>query len=248
MTTCSRPREDRIAFTPRVVPAGDAAQMLELARDFDPHANAMARRVAEEVRAARLAGITDVVAAIVTVTVHFDAQGDAPARMRDTVSRLLMAALERAGAATDEPARAPREIPVCYEERFAPDLADVAQATGLPPDEVVRRHTASPHRVLMIGFAPGFPYIGGLDERLAVPRRAAPRPRLAPGSVAIANGQTAIYPFDTPGGWNIIGRTPLRLFDPAREPVTLLQAGDPVAFVPISAREFERLAAQAGPA
>jgi inhibitor of KinA len=150
--------------------------------------------------------------------------------------------LARAGATDEEHARAKVEIPVCYEPAFAADLEDVARSTGLSCDEVVRRHVASPHRVLMIGFAPGFPYIGGLDERLSVPRRASPRPRLEAGSVAIANGQTAVYPFATPGGWNIIGRTPLRLFDPRREPASLLSAGDPVAFVPIGAREFGELA------
>jgi inhibitor of KinA len=97
----------------------------------------------------------------------------------------------------------------------------------------------------MIGFAPGFPYLGGLDARLALPRRATPRARVEPGSVAIANGQTAIYPFATPGGWHVIGRTPLALFDPVRQPASLLQAGDRVAFVPVDAQKFRRLAATA---
>jgi KipI family sensor histidine kinase inhibitor len=94
----------------------------------------------------------------------------------------------------------------------------------------------------MIGFVPGQPYIGGLDPRLAVPRRATPRPRMERGAVAIANTQTAIYPFATPGGWNVVGRTPLALFDPGREPPSLLESGDAVRFVPIAAAEFERLA------
>ncbi len=144
----------------------------------------------------------------------------------------------------EEHERAPIEIPVCYEAAYAPDLAAVAMATSLTAEEVVRLHVTSPHRVLMIGFTPGFPYIGGLDERLAVPRRATPRARLEAGSVAIANGQTSIYPFATPGGWNLIGRTPLRLFDPARNPPSLLQAGDRVVFVPIPEQEFARLAVE----
>jgi inhibitor of KinA len=221
--------------------------MLELADGVDLAANATARRVAEAVRAAALEGVTDVVGAIAAVTVHFAAlTADQAAVLRRTLHDLLLAALEQPDEAAPAQERAPVEIPVCYEAAFAPDLDDVAAATGLAPAEVVRRHVGSQHRVLMMGFAPGFPYIGGLDARLAVPRRATPRPRLEAGSVAIANGQTAVYPFVTPGGWNIIGRTPLRLFDPAREPPSLLQAGDRVVFVPIDGDAFARRAEEAG--
>lgn len=245
MTTRSRSTKGRRRFTPRVVPAGDSAQMLELAEDLDLDANALARRVAAIVRAAGGEGITDVVAAIVTVTVHFESNDAAQATARrEAVSDLLLAALAQAGEDQEERERAPIEIPVCYEAAYAPDLAAVAEATGLTPEEVVRLHVASPHRVLMIGFTPGFPYIGGLDERLAVPRHPTPRARLEAGSVAIANGQTSIYPFATPGGWNLIGRTPLRLFDPARNPPSLLQAGDRVVFVPIPEQEFARRAVE----
>jgi KipI family sensor histidine kinase inhibitor len=247
MRLLKRPAAQRTTVKPRVVAAGDAAQMLILAETFDLGANAAAQRVAEAVRAARVEGVTDVIAGIVTVTVHFTADDASGAAARRTaVTDLLLAACARAGADDKGPARAPVEIPVCYEAPFAPDLADVAAATGLAPEDVVRRHVGSPHRVLMIGFTPGFPYIGGLDDRLAVPRRATPRARVEAGSVAIANGQTAIYPFATPGGWNVIGRTPLKLFDAARDPASLLQAGDRVAFVPIPAHAFERLAAGAG--
>lgn len=241
----STPRRRR-RFTPRVVPVGDAAQMLELAAGVDLDANALARRVADDVRRADVAGVVDVVIGVVSVTVYFEAADPAQSSaLRHTVGELLAAALARAGQAADETERTPVEIPVCYEAACAPDLPEVAAATGLSVQDVVRLHTDSPHRVLMLGFAPGFPYIGGLDPRLDVPRRATPRARLAAGSVAIANGQTAIYPFDTPGGWNLIGRTPLQVFDPGRDPPSLLQAGDRVRFVPISASEFERRAAQA---
>lgn len=238
------PRRRR--FSPRVVAVGDSALMLELAAGLDLGANVTAQRVAERVRAARLLGVTDVVAAIVTVTVYFDAEDAAQkAERREAVSALLLAALEHAGGAIAGDDRAPVEIPVCYEGAFAPDLDEVARATGLSRDEVVRLHAESAHQVLMIGFTPGFPYIGGLDARLAVPRRATPRARVDAGTVAIAAGQTAIYPSSTPGGWNLIGRTPLRLFDPVRDPPSLLLAGDRVTFVPISAAELDDLASRA---
>jgi KipI family sensor histidine kinase inhibitor len=248
MSTRSRSAENRRRFAPRVVPVGDSALMLELAEDVDLAANATARRVAAEVRDAGLEGITDVVAAIVTVTVHFAAKSAAQAASRrEAVGHLLLAALARAGEEDAERERAPVTIPVCYDRAFAPDLDEVAAATGLSPEEVVRLHVDSPHCVLMIGFVPGHAYVGGLDAKLAsVPRRATPRARLDAGSVAIANGQTSLYPFATPGGWNIIGRTPVRLFDPGRDPASLLQAGDPVRFEPISMREFEKLAAECG--
>lgn len=233
-----------MAFVPRVVPAGDSAQMLELGETLDLDANLLAQRVVGALREAQLAGVTDIVAGLVTVTVYFSATNarEAAAR-REAVSHALLAAVSDAGAAAASHTR-PVTIPVCYEQGFAPDLDAVAAATGLARDEVVRRHVASAHRVLTLGFAPGFPYIGGLDKALAVPRRATPRARVEAGSVAIANEQTAIYPFATPGGWNVIGRTPLALFDPARDPASLLQAGDRVAFEPIDAAQFARLAAR----
>jgi KipI family sensor histidine kinase inhibitor len=155
---------------------------------------------------------------------------------------LLLKGVERAAGARADVSLRTVEVPVCYELAFAPDLEEVARRTGLDPAQVVELHATTPHRVLMIGFAPGHPYIGGLDPRLAVPRRASPRQRVEAGSVAIANAQTSIYPFATPGGWNVIGRTPLALFDPMREPASLLEPGDAVAFVPISRARFEVIA------
>ncbi len=235
-------------FEPRVVAAGDGALMLEIADHFDEAANARAGRIAERLRAARLDGVTDVVAGIVTVTVCFDAQdaGTAAARRR-ALGESLLAALAGADDGALQLQRPPVEIPVCYEPRYAPDLAEVARASGLTTGEVVRLHAACVHRVLIMGFAPGFGYLGGLDARLAVPRRATPRARVAAGSVAIANGQTAVYPFASPGGWNLIGRTPLAMFDTRREPPSLLRAGDRVRFVPIDVDAFERLAARSDP-
>jgi KipI family sensor histidine kinase inhibitor len=233
-------------FSPHVLPAGDGAQMLVLAEELDLDANRRAQRVAERIRAAALEGVTDVIAAIVTVTVYFTAETAAQAAARRArITEALNDALAHADEGAAEDARTV-EIPVCYEAPFASDLAHVAAAKGVTVDEVVRRHVASTHRVLMIGFTPGFPYIGGLDPAIAVPRRATPRARVEPGSVAIANTQTSVYPAATPGGWNVIGRTPLRLFDPAREPAALLNAGDRVVFVPVSADEFERLRTVAG--
>jgi len=228
---------------PTVAPLGDGAVLLTVADALDLDANALARSVALDIRGRGLAWVTDVIPALVTVAVCFDARTAREAgERRATLERMLLEALRRAaGARADAPPRTV-EIPVCYEPAFAPDLDEVARRTGLDAARVVGLHSARPHRVLMIGFAPGHPYIGGLDQRLAVPRRASPRLRVEAGSVAIANAQTAIYPFAIPGGWNVIGRTPLALFDPARDPASLLQPGDAVVFVPIARAEFDRIA------
>lgn len=227
----------------RVTPLGDGAVLLTLAERLDLAANALARRVALDIRARELSWVMDVVPALVTVAVHFDARTTREAaERRATLERLLLESAERSRGADAVPPVRTVEIPVCYEPPFALDLPEVAAHTGLTPDEVVAVHVASPHRVLMIGFAPGQPYLGGLDARLAIPRRSVPRHRVEAGSVAIANAQTSIYPFATPGGWNVIGRTPLALFDAMREPASLLEPGDAVVFVPICATDFERMA------
>jgi len=133
------------------------------------------------------------------------------------------------------------EVPVCYAPRFAPDLVEVARRVKLEPDEVVRRHAAAEYRVLMIGFAPGHAYMGGLHPSLALSRRATPRPEVPAGSVAIANEQTVVYPYAISGGWNVIGRTPLVIFDATREQPSLFGPGDRVHFRVISVEEFESL-------
>jgi inhibitor of KinA len=129
-------------------------------------------------------------------------------------------------------------IPVCYGGSYGPDLGEVAKRNGLAPDEVIDIHTKAEYTVYMIGFAPGFPYLGGMDERIATPRRSSPRASIPKGSVGIAGKQTGVYPISTPGGWQLIGQTPLALFQPLSDPPSLLHAGDIVTFYPISEEEF----------
>ena len=130
------------------------------------------------------------------------------------------------------------DIPVVYGGEYGPDLDYVASHNGISVEEVIRLHSSAEYLVYMIGFAPGFPFMGGMDERIATPRKDSPRLSISPGSVGIAGKQTGVYPLETPGGWQIIGRTPLDLFLPHSSPPTLLQSGDKVRFVPISATEF----------
>jgi KipI family sensor histidine kinase inhibitor len=227
---------------PPIIPLGDAAVLVEFSEVLDLGANARIQQLATSIRSREMPWIRDVVPALGTLVLHFDpdqcARGFSP---RNAAAKLINECQsgERPGK-EEQPRRV--EVPVCYAQELAPDLAEVAAHCGLDVEEVIRRHCASPHRVLMLGFVPGHPYIGGLDPALAMPRRATPRTKVISGSVAIANAQTVVYPFTTPGGWNIIGRTPLRMFDAGREPPTLLAPGDRVEFVPIDLRRFEELA------
>lgn len=134
------------------------------------------------------------------------------------------------------------EIPVCYGDEFGPDLEYVAHVNGLTPEEVIRIHSQGEYLTYMVGFAPGFPYLGGLSEQIAAPRRETPRLKIPAGTVGIAGTQTGVYPIETPGGWQLIGKTPVNLFRPKQWPPTLLQAGNIVKFTPITRQQFDQWA------
>ena len=186
---------------------------------------------------ARIAGVTETVPAFASLLVRYD-----PLRTDfDAVSEALR---HLAGNIAAGNAQADRtvEVPVCYGGAYGEDLPAVARHAGLSEEEVIRLHSGRTYRIYMLGFLPGFPYLGGLDERLFTPRRETPRTRIPAGSVGIGGQQTGIYPMESPGGWQLIGRTPLCLFAPGR---TLpYAAGDSIRFVPIDEREFARIAAQ----
>ena len=231
----------------RIDALGERCLMVEFGQRVDPRINAAVHAFADHLIDHPIAGVTDVVPAFTTVAVHYrpegiddDASGDLPhRRLQRRLAELLAHGIEGAARQTRLV-----EIPVCYGGDLGPDLDEVASTCGMPAHEVIERHAASPHVVYMLGFAPGFPYMGGLDPRLAMPRRSTPRVRIPPGSVAIAREQSAVYTFETPGGWNLIGCTPLALFTPQADPPTLLRPGDRIRFVPISREAFE--AARAG--
>lgn len=189
-----------------------------------------------KLEAAPLAGVSDIAPAFASVAVFFDS----PGRLR-AGREAIEAALRKRGRLLKITAK-PRllEVPVCYDKEFALDLETVARQSGLAPNDVVARHAAGPYDVRCVGFTPGFPFLGGLPAKLATPRREKPRTLVPAGSVGIGGAQTGIYPLPSPGGWNIIGRTPLLLFDLTRDPAALLRAGDRVRFVAISREEFER--------
>ena len=223
---------------PRLLDLGDGALTLELGDRIDAALNAKVMAARDSLVALRLDGISDVVPTYRSLTVHFD-----PLRLdRNMLGRRL---LDAAAAPSRESALATRwRIPVVFGDEFGPDLAAVAATTGRSPADVIEALCATELRVFLLGFLPGFPYLGEIPAWLRLPRLTTPRTAVAANSVAIAGEQAAIYPWQSPGGWHLLGRTPVRLFDVnnASRPA-LLAPGDRVHFAAVDRGEFERMAA-----
>lgn len=219
---------------------GDSALVLTWPARLDPDINARCVAVAEALRRRPVHGVRDVVEAYATVTVHFDPlAGDV-----DGIAAVLRRLASEVTASAARRAHRPRReirLPVCYGGARGPDLADVAQFGRCSEADVVERHSGAAYRVYMLGFLPGFAYMGAVDPRIAAPRRAVPRVHVPAGSVGIAARQTGVYPVASPGGWQLIGRTPVRIFDMARRDPFLLAAGDLVRFEPIDEAAYDRL-------
>ncbi len=210
---------------PRFLPAGDSSILVELGERIDPRINRMAHALAEALRGAD--GLGESVPGYASLLVYYD-----PFLLGyDETLERIRRGLEQIDP-EDLPAARFVEIPVSYGGAEGPDLEFVARHCGLSPAEVIARHSQVEYSVYFLGFLPGFPYLGGLDPAIAVPRLETPRTRIPAGSVGIAAEQTGVYPLESPGGWRIIGRTQVRLFDEQRDPPAVLRPGDHVRFVP----------------
>ena len=227
-----------------VIPLGDSAAYVEFSTTLDLEVNSVVQRLALVILKRKVPWIRDVVPALGGVALHFDTDSaEFPQQPLDAALELVNDSLKQSHAAKEDPGREV-ELPVCYEPEFALDIDEVAKKAKLATQEVASRHAAGEYRVLMMGFAPGHAYMGGLDPQLAVPRRASPRAIVPAGSVAIANEQTVVYPYAISGGWNVIGRTPMVLFDATRARPSLLWPGDRVRFRAITRAQFVELAAK----
>ena len=231
----------------RLFPLGDAAVVLEFGSSISPATHRAIAAFSAGLARQPFAGLRETVPAFTTLTVYYDPWllsengRQQPYERVAEILRQLLATTPATGAAA---ATSVVEIPVCYGGELGPDLAFVAQHAGLTMGEVIALHAGAEYLVHMIGFAPGFPYLGGLDARLATPRRPQPRALVPAGAVGIAGPQTGIYSLPTPGGWQLIGRTPWRLFNPEWAAPSRLRAGQHLRFVPIDAAEFARLRQQ----
>lgn len=212
---------------PRLHHAGDSLVLVEFESTIAPDVNRRAVALAGAIAAARVPGVRDVVPAYASVGVHVD-----PLRFDQATLDAVVSHAWDTAAGAEPPARVV-EIPVCYGGAFGPDLADVAAFAGCTEADVIARHAAGRYRVYMLGFLPGFAYLGGVEASIAMPRRSTPRTSVPAGSVGIAGQQTGVYPCESPGGWRLIGRTPVAMFDLTRPVPALLAPGDTVRFLPM---------------
>jgi inhibitor of KinA len=222
-------------MTPAIAPAGDQAFTVSFGGGVDPEISARVLSVAERLCAAPLPGVVDVVPGYDALLVAYDPLRVAAAEVRDWIARSID------GPAPPLSGRRV-ELPVLYHPEVAPDLEALAAEKNLTVEALIALHTAPEYRCYLLGFRPGFPFLGGLDQRLVSARLPSPRLRVPAGSVGIGGRQTGVYPVDSPGGWRLIGRTPARLFDPDRTEPFLVRAGDTVRFVAIDRAEFDRRA------
>lgn len=221
-----------------IKPYGDRALLIEWEQRIDPVINTEVVRLHQAISGARIAGVQFCIPAYCSLTVGFQPEQIPFAELCEQI-KALSAHMGKVHSQAIQSRTV--EIPVCYEDPFAPDLVWMAQHTGLEKEQIIQLHTATLFRVYMLGFMPGFPYLGILPKVLEAPRKETPRVRVPAGSVALAGLQTGIYPIESPGGWQIIGRTPLKVFDPKREEPFLLQAGDEVQFRAIGVADFKAL-------
>lgn len=223
---------------------GDGAAILDFGNVISESLNDKVLAAGEWLRRHPFTGLLDVVTAYSSLTVLYDAFAiHRQPQLRTTAFEYVSDKLHEAACSPANAVAATRSvsIPVCYHAQYGYDIAEVASAAGLSEEELVALHTAGSYRVYMLGFLPGFAYMGRLDARLVMPRKTNPRQHVPAGSVGIAGWQTGIYPLPSPGGWQIIGRTPLKLFDAAQDPPVMLAPGDTVQFYPISLEAFNQL-------
>ncbi len=216
-------------FNPQQIEAlGDSALMVRFGQKIDPGINELANQLADEIITGQWNGITTIVPGYASLAIHYDPEFWSFDSLK---KKILKGKLIRGGNISRQGKLV--EIPVVYGGEDGPDLLEISRALALTPEEIIQRHAERLYRVYFIGFQPGFPYLGGMDPSIAVPRLKIPRTSVPAGSVGIAGEQTGIYPQDSPGGWRIIGRTQLRLFYVDHDPPALLSAGDSVRFVPL---------------
>ncbi|MBR4163912.1 MAG: 5-oxoprolinase subunit PxpB [Solobacterium sp.] len=218
-----------------ILPCGDTAVLIRFEQKIDPAILRQVTMMANAIKEAEIKGILDLIPAYASILVCID-----PLK---TDMRSIIAEIEKLKPEKQSEKEEQRmiRIPVLYGRPFAEDLEHVAKHAGISIEEVIRIHTANTYPVYMIGFLPGFPYLGNLDERIHTPRRTEPRTDIPAGAVGIGGSQTGVYPISSPGGWHIIGQTPVKLYDSDQKQPVLLQSGDLIQFYAINEDEYEKI-------
>ena len=220
----------------RILPEGDAALLIQLEQDIRPDINARLSALVKLIRQQQIEGIVDLIPTYCSLLVQYN-----PLVVSYDTLYHRISSIAKMDIRTDEWKKKIWEIPVCYGGDFGPDLKTIAEHAHLSEEEVIRIHSGSDYLIYMLGFLPGFTYLGGLDERIHTPRLGTPRKKIPAGSVGIGGSQTGIYPMDSPGGWQLMGMTPVKTYDPSRPNPILVEAGDYIRFIPISEKEFREI-------
>ncbi len=215
---------------------GDCGLLVEYGEAIDPAVNHKVRSMAIAMQNDMPEGVIEIIPTYRSILIYYDPLIANPSILKETLT-----ALESNLSEIEIPPPKVVEIPVCYGGEYGPDIEHVAQSHNLTLQEVIHLHSKPEYLIYMVGFTPGFPFLGGLPEALHTPRLQTPRMKVPEGSVGIANGQTGVYPIASPGGWQLIGKTPIRLFAPERQSPFLYQAGDYIRFKPISPHDYQRL-------
>ena len=220
----------------KILTAGDASLLVEFGKEINPEINRKIAATVQLMREQHIEGVVDVIPSFCALLINYDPRVIGYEEIKGRIKDLLRVEIK----AGDEKKKI-FEIPVCYGGKFGPDIATIAEHAGLTEAEVIEIHSSRDYLIYMLGFLPGFCYLGGLDERIFTPRLASPRLKIDAGSVGIGGSQTGIYPLDSPGGWQLMGKTPVKTYDPDREVPILVEAGDYIRFVPIDEEEFYRI-------
>ena len=220
----------------KILTAGDSSLLIEFGNEISPKINQKIATTVKLMKEQHIEGVVDIIPAFCSLLINYD-----PRVIGYEELKKRMKALVKVDIKAEAGKKKVYEIPVCYGGEYGPDLENIAKHAGLSEQEVIEIHSSRDYLIYMLGFLPGFTYLGGLDERIHTPRLASPRLKISAGSVGIGGSQTGIYPLDSPGGWQLMGMTPIKTYDPDREVPILVEAGDYIRFVPVSEEEYFRI-------
>ncbi len=220
----------------KILTEGDSSVLVDFGQEISPEINKKITATVQILKDQHIVGVLDMIPAFCTLLINYDPRVLTFDEIKTRLQHILKMDI-KAG----ESRKRVYEIPVCYGGEYGPDLNNIAEHAGLTPEEVIEIHSSRDYLIYMLGFLPGFTYLGGLDERIHTPRLANPRLKISAGSVGIGGSQTGIYPLDSPGGWQLMGMTPVKTYDPNREVPILVEAGEYIRFVPVDEAEYLRI-------
>jgi KipI family sensor histidine kinase inhibitor len=220
----------------QILTEGDSSLLVEFGKEISPDINRKISATVQLLKEQHIEGVVDLIPAFCSLLINYDPRVISYEEISERIQAII-----KLDAKAGEQKKKIYEIPVCYGGKYGPDIANIAEHAGLTEEEVIKIHSSRDYLIYMLGFLPGFCYLGGLDERIHTPRLANPRIKINAGSVGIGGSQTGIYPLDSPGGWQLMGMTPVKTYDPERETPILVEAGDYIRFVPIDEEEYDRI-------